>query len=79
MVRCWNRSPTGIIDVPSLETFKIRLDRALSCLMELKMFLLITGFAFKGSFNPNYYDSMFLVLYSVDNFRSLGHFEVPAL
>lgn len=78
-MRHWNRSPTGIIDVPSLETFKVRLDRALSNLIELNISLLTAGFAFKGSFNQNYYGTVFLVLYSIGHFRSLGHFEVPAL
>jgi len=29
----WNRLPREMIDIPSLETFKLRLDRALSNLI----------------------------------------------
>ena len=35
MVRHWNRLPREVVDVLSLETFNIRLDRALSNLIEL--------------------------------------------
>jgi len=30
VVRHWNRLPTEVVDAPSLETFKARLDGALS-------------------------------------------------
>ena len=30
VVKHWNRFPRGVVDAPSLETFKARLDRALS-------------------------------------------------
>ncbi|KFW65253.1 hypothetical protein AS28_05609, partial [Pygoscelis adeliae] len=33
VVRHWNRLPTEAVDAPSLEVFKIRLDRALSNLI----------------------------------------------
>ena len=33
MVRHWNRLPKGVADAPSLETFKVRLDGALSNLI----------------------------------------------
>ncbi|KAK4822091.1 hypothetical protein QYF61_009728 [Mycteria americana] len=42
-VRHWNRLPREVVDAPSLETFKVRLDRALSNLIELKMSLLAAG------------------------------------
>jgi len=35
VVRHWNRLPREVVDVLSLETFNIRLDRALSNLIEL--------------------------------------------
>ncbi|KFW70382.1 hypothetical protein AS28_03186, partial [Pygoscelis adeliae] len=33
VVKHWNRLPRGAVDAPSLETFKVRLDRALSNLI----------------------------------------------
>jgi len=36
----WNRLPREVVEAPSLKTFKARLDRALSNLVELKMSLL---------------------------------------
>ena len=33
MVRCWNRLPKGVVDAPSLEAFKARLDGALGRLV----------------------------------------------
>jgi len=35
--------PREVVDAPSLETFKVRLNVALNNLMELKMSLLIAG------------------------------------
>jgi len=43
VVKHWNRLPRDIVEAPSLETFKIRLDRALSNLVRMKMSLLIAG------------------------------------
>jgi len=43
VVKHWNRLPREVVDAPSLETFKVRLDRALSNLIQLKMFLPIAG------------------------------------
>ena len=52
LVRQWNRLPRGVAGASSLETFKARLDQALSNLMELRMSLLIAGelqgMAYKG-------------------------------
>ncbi|KAK4811756.1 hypothetical protein QYF61_005324 [Mycteria americana] len=39
----WNRLPREVVDVPSLETSKVKLDGALSNLIQLKMSLLIAG------------------------------------
>ena len=33
VVRHWKMLPRGVVDAPSLEPFKVRLDRALSNLM----------------------------------------------
>ena len=35
VVRHWSRLPSDVVDAPSLETFKVRLDQALGNLMEL--------------------------------------------
>ena len=44
IVRHWHRLPREVADYPSLETFKVRLDRALRNLMELVcVSLLIVG------------------------------------
>jgi len=39
----WHRLPRDVFDAPSLETFKARLDGALSNLVQLKMPLLTAG------------------------------------
>ena len=41
VLKHWNRFPREVVDAPSLETFKVRLDWTLSNLVWLKMFLLI--------------------------------------
>ena len=33
VVRCWHRLPSEVVDVPSLEVFKTRLDEALGNLI----------------------------------------------
>ena len=43
VVKHWNRLPREVVDAQSLETFKVRLDRALSNLIALKVFQLIAG------------------------------------
>ena len=43
LVRHWPRLPREVGDAPSLETFKVRLDRALSNLIWVKMSLLTAG------------------------------------
>lgn len=52
MVKHWNKLPKVVVDVPSLKTFKVSLDRARSNLLSLKMSMLIAGrldwMAFKG-------------------------------
>ena len=35
VVRHWNRLPRDVVDVPSVETLKVRVDGAVSTLMEL--------------------------------------------
>ena len=43
VVRHWHRLPREMVAALSLETLKLRLDRALSNLMELQMSLFIEG------------------------------------
>ena len=43
VVKHWNGLPRELVDVPSLGTFKVRLDGALSNLVYLKMSLLTAG------------------------------------
>jgi len=43
VVKHWNRLPGEVVEAPSLETFRVRLDRALSNLVWLKMSLLTAG------------------------------------
>jgi len=43
VVKHWNRLPREVVDAPSLEALKIRLDGALNNLILLKMSLLVAG------------------------------------
>jgi len=43
LVKHWHRLTRELVDAPSLETLKVRLDGALSNLTYLKTSLLITG------------------------------------
>jgi len=43
VVKHWDGLPKEAVEAPSLETFKARLDGALSNLLELKMALLAAG------------------------------------
>jgi len=43
VVKHWHRVPRDVVDAPSLEKFKARLDGALSNLIWLKISLLIAG------------------------------------
>lgn len=42
-VKCWPRLTREVVDAPSLDTFQVVLDRALSSLIQLKMSLFIEG------------------------------------
>jgi len=59
VVKLWNGLPREVVDAPSLETFKARLDGALSNLVYWKMSLLIAGglywMTFKCPFQPKLY------------------------
>jgi len=43
VVKHWNKLPREVVEAPSLEIFKARLDGALSNLVYLKMSLLTAG------------------------------------
>jgi len=67
VVKPWHRLPREVGDAPFLETFKVRLDGALSNLIYLKMSLLIAGgldwMTFKGPFQPKpFYDPIYVPL-----------------
>ena len=47
-MRCWNRLPREVVDVPSLEVFKARLDGALGSLVYYQMWRLATLLATGG-------------------------------
>jgi len=66
VVKHWHRLPREVADIPPLQTFKARLDGALSNLIELKMSLLTAGgldqMAFKGRFQAKaFYDSRMIL------------------
>jgi len=56
VVKPWPRLPREVVDAPSLETFKTRLDGALSNLTQVKMSLLSAAglgwMAPEGPFQP---------------------------
>ena len=63
LVKHWNRLPREVVDAPSLKTFKVRLDGALSNLIQFTMSLLIAEgldcMTFKGPVQPKpFYGSM---------------------
>ena len=65
VVKHWNGFPREVVEAPSLETFKPRLDRALSNLVWLAVTLLAAGgldkMTSRGPFQPKtFYDSMIL-------------------
>lgn len=71
VVEHWNKLPREVVDAPSLKTFKIRLDGAVSNLIWLKMSLHIAEgsdlMAFKCPFQPTLiYESMIHVPHYAD-------------
>ena len=56
VVKPWHRLPRHVVDAPSLEPFKVRLDGALSNFIQLKMSLFtaegLDQMALKGHFQP---------------------------
>jgi len=64
VVKHWKRLPSEVVDSPSLETLKVRLDGALSNLILCKMSLLtaeeLDWMTFKGPFQLKlFYDNQF--------------------
>ena len=62
VVRHWNRLPSEVVNAPSLEAFKARLDGTLSNLVQREVSLPIAGgleiLDLKGPFQPKpFYDS----------------------
>ena len=67
-MRHWYRLPREVVDVPSLETFKVRLNRALSTWSSCRCPLFMAGelepMAFRGPLQlKHFYDSMILSFY----------------
>jgi len=62
VVKPWHRLPREVVDTPSLETFKVRWDGALSNLIQLMSLLTaqeLDWVAFKRPFQPKlFYCSM---------------------
>jgi len=67
MVKHWNSLPKEVADAPSLETFKARLDGALSNLIWLKTSLLTAGglgwMTFKSPFQPKLFHNSMIQTY----------------
>jgi len=77
LLRHWNGLYSEVVDAPSLEALKARLDEALSSLVQIEASMPIAGGLelddLKGSFQPKlFYDSMILfeVFNAID--KSLG-------
>jgi len=67
----WNCFPSEVVEAPSLETFKARLDRAPSHLVSLKISLLTGGgldyMTSRSPFQPKpFYDSVILIVSSLE-------------
>lgn len=69
MVRCWNRLSREVVDVPTLEVFKVRLDEALGNLVYCQIWRLVALSVARGlelddpwrAFQAKtFYDSMIL-------------------
>jgi len=74
VVKHWNGLPREVVGAPSLETFKARLDGALSSLIWLKMSMLTAGrlhwMTSKGPFQPKaFYDLLWLTVCHSSLFR----------
>jgi len=71
VVKHWTRLPREVVDAPSLQTFKVRLDGALSNPINLKMALLIavglTRWPLKVPSMPNYS----VILYGIYSQKAL--------
>lgn len=71
----WHKLPREVVDAPSLETFKARLDKVVSNLSQLNMSLLIAGrVAFEGSSRPKLFYDFMKTLSSLPGYEQCRHF-----
>ena len=78
VVKHWHRLLREVVEAPSLETFKIRLDGARSNLAQLKSSLLTAGglgqMTSKGPFQPKAFCESVILYFSGTGFADLGCF-----
>lgn len=70
VVEHWPKLPREVVDATSLEPSKVRLDKAVSSLVQLNMSLLTAGrVAFEGSSQPKLFYSLMKTLSSMPGYE----------
>lgn len=71
----WHKLPSEVVDAPSLEPFKVRLDKAVSNLIQLDVSLPTAGrVAFEGSSQPKLFYDFMKTLSSMPGYEQRRHF-----